>query len=383
MYVEAVAERSGSAQAAKVAKKGIIKSPEVIEKLKAVGVISVIVDTAKTITETSPTSEVAAPANSNKARSFSDKLASAHALYQQAKQLQAQALDNISEGRAFDMSAFVELSDGFVESLFDDQDALLCASMMKNKDDYLLEHSINVALLLGAFARYLERPMEEIKALILGGFLHDVGKVKVADGILKKPGKLTPEEYQEMKRHVEYGIAAVANQAQLPQIAKQVIAEHHERLNGKGYPAGLSGDEISLYGRMAAIADCYDAIISVRCYKDGEVAGRAFKILLNDSGSHFDTELVGKFIKCIGVYPVGTLVELKSGRLGMVIRKNLQNPLRPLIKVFYNWRQKHFIESREVDLGRTFEEDEIERTVRAESLSIDIPRYFEEFMLTG
>ncbi|WMS88340.1 HD-GYP domain-containing protein [Pleionea litopenaei] len=383
MYVEAVAESKAGGSATKVIQKGIIKSTETIEKLGKLGISSLIIDTAKSIGDNQqPTTHPAASPRVKKTRSFSDKLNDAQAMYLRAKELQAQAMDNIYEGKSLNLEGFVELSDEFVDSLFDDPDALLCVSMMKNKDDYLLEHSINVALLLGAFAGYLKMPEKDVKSLILGGFLHDIGKVKIADEILKKPGRLTPEEYQVMQRHVEYGEAAVEGLQGLPDIARQVMLQHHEKLNGNGYPRGLDKDSISLYGKMAAIADCYDAITSTRCYKDGEVSGRAFKILLNDSGSHFDAGLVGKFIKCIGVYPVGTVVALKSGRLGIVLRRNKQNPLRPLVRVFYNLRHKHYIEAKEVDLSRAYEDDEIEKSMRGESLDIDVPKYFKEFLFS-
>jgi putative nucleotidyltransferase with HDIG domain len=380
MYVEAIAEKSAQCR---VAQKGYVKTRASIEKLKKSGVISVIIDTGKFLAAKPNQEDEVVPhrREQGKAKSFEQRVAQARLLYKKAKELQHKALESLSEGRAIDLEPFVELADKFIDSLFEDQDALMLAAMIRNKDEYLLEHSINVSILLATFARYLNWHENDIRNIALGGFLHDIGKIKVDDAILMKPGKLTPEEFEEMKRHVEYGIEALADMPDLPPIARDVVAMHHEKINGRGYPAGLTADEISLAGKMAAICDCYDAITATRVYKEGEVSGRAFKILLADSGSHFDSELVGQFIKCLGVYPVGTLVILSSGKLGVVLRVNKEYPLRPLVKVFYNWRHKHFIEPKEIDMRRAHVTEEIERSVRPESLDIDVGRFIEEFVI--
>lgn len=389
MFVEAIAETSEPSTGGatrRVSQKGILRSESAIEQLKEAGVLSVIVDTARQIdldnTEPQVTSVVATHKSSQAgAKSFDESLSNARALYQKAKELQAKALDTFAKGQEIDIQPMVDMSDQLIESLFDNQDAMLCAAMMRTKDDYLLEHSINVALLLAAFSKHLGMEQKIIRQLTLGGFVHDIGKIKVDDAILKKPGRLTDEEFAEMKRHVEYGIEAVQTIENLPDISRQIIALHHEKLDGSGYPNQFQGDEISQYGRMAAICDCYDAITASRCYKEGVISSRAFKVLLADSGKHFDGALVSQFIKCLGVYPVGSLVELKSGKLGIVIKSNQQAPLRPMVKVFYNLRHRHFIETKDLDLARISLNDEIERTVTQDSLDIDIPRFFEEFLL--
>ncbi len=380
MYVEAIAEKTANCR---VSQKGYVKTDSGIAKLKQAGVISVIVDTGKFLAPDNGQKVDSINHQSSKSKqpsNFNQQVAKAKVLYRKAKELQHQAFQSISEGTALNVEPFVELADKFIDSLFEDQDALMFAAMIRNKDEYLLEHSINVSILLATFARHLNWNEEDLREIALGGFLHDIGKIKVEDAILQKPGKLTAEEYAEMKRHVEYGLEAVAEMSELSSIARDVIGMHHEKLDGSGYPNGLTGEQISLTGKMAAICDCYDAITANRCYKEGEVSGRAFKILLADSGKHFDSELVGQFIKCLGVYPVGTLVALSSGKLGVVTRVNRNSPLRPKVKVFYNWRQNHYIEPKDVDLGRSYVTDEIERSVKAESLGIDLPKFFDEFL---
>jgi putative nucleotidyltransferase with HDIG domain len=391
MHVEAIADQKGKER---LKQKGHISSNDGIERLRQAGVISVIIDTARTREQSeSPDSELVSNQPSSKTQqqtsmsdakrlaSFSENVSKARELYNRAKELQKQAMGALQKDEALNLDSFKEMSESLVDSLFSDQDAILCATMIRNKDEYLLEHSINVSILMAAFGRHLELPEQDIRDLALGAFLHDIGKIKVDDAILMKPGKLTVEEFDEMKRHVEYGLEAVEGLAGLPPIAREVIALHHEKLSGDGYPKQLPADDINQYGRMATIVDCYDAITANRCYKDGELSAKAFKILLAESGTHFDYQLVGQFIKCMGVFPVGSLVELKSGRLGMVLRANKRYPLRPMIKVFYNLRGEHFIEAKDIDLGRSYETDEIERGRRAENLNIDLPRFFDDFLV--
>lgn len=380
MFVEAIAEQTGNNR---ISQKGFVKSEASINQLKRSGVVAVIVDTAKVLSKNDVTDNevIHLPEQPKKKLSgYSERIVKAKQLYKHAKELQVQAFRSISEGTAVNLEPFVELADQFIDSLFEDQDAVMFAAMIRNKDEYLLEHSINVSILLTSFARYLRLSDAEIRDLALGGFLHDIGKIKIDDAILLKPGRLTSQEYEEIKRHVEYGLDAVASMSELSPIARDVIALHHEKLDGTGYPYGLKNEQISFFGRMAAICDCYDAITANRCYKTAEASGKAFRILLAESGKHFDTELVGKFIKCLGVYPVGALVELASGKLGVVYQTNPGNPLRPKIKAFYNWKHKHFIEVREIDLAGTHQNDEIERAVRAESLGIDLPKFFDDFL---
>jgi len=388
MYVEAIADQNG---VKKISQKGVISSDGTLEKLKEAGVQSVIIDVAKALQMESTNSQSSDPLLekhdepekqvTTSGNEFSAQVSKAYSIYNQAKDLLEKSVSNWSRGEILDINAFISISDTLIDSLFEDQDAMLLATMIRHKDEYLLEHSINVALLMAAFAHYLELPHKLIRELTLGAFLHDIGKVKVDNAILHKPGKLTDDEFEIMKAHVTYGIEAVEGHSSITDVTHAVISEHHEKLDGTGYPNNLKGDEISLYGRMATIVDVYDAITSDRCYKAGMLSSKTFKLMLQASESHFDSELVGKFIKCMGVYPVGSLVELSRGKLGVVIRANKTNPLRPKVKVFYSLTQKHYIEPVEIDLARTYEKDEIQRSLHSEDVGVDIPRFFEEFIL--
>ena len=156
---------------------------------------------------------------------------------------------------------------------------------------------------------------------------------------------------------------------------------HHERLDGKGYPLGLSEQQISVYGRMISIVDTYDAITAQRCYKEGQTGISALKILKRESPASFDPVLLAQFIKAIGIHPVGTLVKLSNEKLGIVLKANELDPLRPVIKVFYNCKFKRYIEISIVDLASNKVDLEIEGAVMPEDFGIDIIRFFRQSVL--
>lgn len=383
MYVEAIAVPK---DARKLSQKGWLRTENAIQSLSKAGVEAVIIDTAKQMEVTQddspePSESATSKMQKIKKRSFDDNLKRASKLYSEAKQLQAKAFEFIREGKKIDLAPVVDMTDSFIEVLFEDPDALMCVSQIRAKDEYLLEHSINVSLLLTLFAQYLELPKEEISAIALGGFLHDLGKVKISDEILNKPGRLTHDEFGEVRKHVEFGLEIIDDLGTVSDISRKVVAEHHERLDGSGYFQQLSGDEISKYGRMAAIVDVYDALTAERSYKNGLVATKAFKFLMDNMVTMFDPALVEKFIRCVGVFPVGTLVELKSHKLGIVIRANTRNPLRPTVRVFYNANHHHYIEVKDIDLDKVYIEDEITRSVKGDEYQIDLPKFFTECFL--
>ncbi|WP_144394881.1 HD-GYP domain-containing protein [Pleionea sediminis] len=390
MYVEAIADQEG---VKKVSQRGVITSEQALEALKSAGVSTVIVDTGKQINlkaEKKPSQQSTNQSSSDLEKSalnekmpenFQLQCTRAHQIYREAKKVLKKSIQNWSKGEVLDVEKFKVLSENLIDGLLEDTDSMHLVTMIRHKDEYLLEHSINVALLMAAFALHMELSREVARELTLGAFLHDIGKVKVDEKILNKPGPLTKEEFEHIKEHVKYGLEAVANDPNVSDTARCVIGEHHEFLDGSGYPGKLIGEQISLYGRMATIVDTYDAITSDRCYQDGQISSKAFRIMLQNTESQYDTELVGKFVKCMGVYPVGSLVELSRGKIGVVIRSNSANPLRPLVKVFYNLKQQHYVEPVDVDLSRAFEKDEIKRSHRGEDLKLDIPRFFEEFII--
>ena len=239
-----------------------------------------------------------------------------------------------------------------VESVFRNQDALLPLARLKNLDDYTFEHSVGVSALLIAFGRSMKLSKDVIKEIALGGLLLDIGKANIPDAILKKPGKLTDDEFARMQSHVVEGLKLLNQVPGISEIALQMVSEHHERFDGTGYPNKLAGKQISLYGQMAAIVDVYDAITSDKVYCRGMPPTQALKKLLEWSKHHFDPQLVQGFIRAIGIYPTGTLVRLESNRMGVVVEQNEGNLLEPVVRVFYHAAQQYYIPPEIVDLSK-------------------------------
>jgi len=312
--------------------------------------------------------------------SLEKELNRATKLHQQGKDIQKLLLENVQKETPFDTSIPKAFSNKLVESVDRNPDALLCLTKIREKDDYLLEHSLNVAILLANFGKYLGMSEEEVQDLSYAGFLHDLGKIKIPDEILHKPGRLTESEMEVMKGHVKLGVDYLETMNIAAPLV-QAISEHHERLDGLGYPAGKQGDAISKAGRMLAIADMYDALTADRVYKPGMSSQKAFSILMSDAPFRLDKALVQQFIMCLGVYPVGSLVLLSNERLAMVLEQK-DSPLNPLVKVFYSVRNSHYLTPRDIDLS-VDKTVSIVKAVIASDYKIDVNGFFERSVSVG
>jgi HD-GYP domain-containing protein (c-di-GMP phosphodiesterase class II) len=281
-----------------------------------------------------------------------EEVARARRLHGEANKIVRNMLADIRLGQQVQVDRVEPLVEGMVDSIFRNQDALLPLARLKNHDDYTFQHSVSVCALLVAFGRGMKLEKPAIKELALGGLLHDVGKARVPDEILNKPGRLDDEEFVCMQSHVVQSVVLLQNTPGISKIALQVAGEHHERFDGSGYPRKLAGEKISLYGQMAAIVDVYDAISSERVYHKGMPPTQALKKLLEWSSHHFDPQLVQAFIRAIGIYPTGTLIRLESNRMGVVIEQNEGNLLEPVVRVFYHAGKQHYVPPEIVDLSK-------------------------------
>ncbi len=280
MFVHQILEQKGTLT---VKSQGRVISNDVVNVLKKQGVKTLAIDTEKAFdpsnNETSSTDN-STPNNSIKAEktkkaSLENELTRASKLHEQGKAIQKLLLASVQKETPFDASIPKAFSSKLVESVDRNPDALLCLTKIREKDDYLLEHSLNVAILLANFGKFLGMSEEEVQDLSYAGFLHDLGKIKIPDEILHKPGRLTDSEMDIMKGHVKHGVDYL-KETDIAQPLIQAISEHHERLDGLGYPAGTKGDDISKAGRMLAIADMYDALTADRVYKAGMSSQKAF-----------------------------------------------------------------------------------------------------------
>ncbi len=383
MFVEGVTKQKGTL---KVRSQGWVKSAAVVKQLKKAGILEVCIDPSKTLSdkEKKPATQPSMPTSDTtpfrrKAKPMSAEMDTANQLYEQAKNLQKRAFKDIQLGNKLDKAEFEQVAGGLIDSVFRNQDALCCISQIRDKDSYLLEHSVNVAVLMTIFAKHMKLEDDIIQQLTTGALLHDLGKIKIDDAILHKPGRLTGAEFEEIKSHASHS-KAILLEAGLDGIAVDIAAYHHERLDGTGYPEGLSGEQLSTYVRMISIVDVYDALTAKRVYKDGMNAIQAFKILKEGCPHHFDEDLVNAFIKCIGLHPVGSLVKLKSQKLGVVSKSNLDNPLKPCVKVFYNAAHAHYIEVKDIDLAK-YDNDALETGVKPEDFNLDLMRFFKQSLL--
>ncbi|MGO2330351.1 MAG: HD-GYP domain-containing protein [Pseudoalteromonas nigrifaciens] len=384
MFVQSVTKQTGRI---KIKSQGWVKTQAGIDKLKNVGILEVEIDPDKTLIESVPEKDPAKTPSPiakrdpwQKTHSAEQEMGKAKKLYDEAKSLQIKAFKDIKAGKNIDIAPFRELASGFMDSVFRNQDALACLTQMRQKDAYLLEHSINVSILISIFAKHLNIDKNIIEQLTTGALLHDIGKIKIPDAVLNKPGRFTDEEFTIMKNHARFS-KEILQAAGLKGIAVDIAGMHHERLDGKGYPFGKKGDEISQYVRMASIVDVYDALTAERVYKVGMEPIKAFKILKEGCPDSFDSELLTKFIQCIGIHPVGTLVKLSSQKVGLVTQSNPASPLKPVVKTFYSAKHGRYTQVQDIDLAHKKSQDTLESAVKTNEYNIDLQRFYKNSIL--
>ena len=214
-----------------------------------------------------------------------EELSKATRIHDKARDLMVNVLSDIKIGRPIDVENFDKLADGMVDSVLRNHNALACLGRIRQKDNYLMEHSINLAVLMGIFSKSIGIDRDTMHHAVVGALLHDIGKIMVPDEILHKPGKLSDNEFARMKQHVVFSRDLLKSTPGIHPLTIDVAAQHHERIDGSGYPEGLTGCQICREGKMVAIADVYDAITADRCYHKGMAPTAALKKLLEWSGS--------------------------------------------------------------------------------------------------
>ncbi len=274
----------------------------------------------------------------------------ARALCDDARE-QVQALFSDARlGRAIDANACLPMVEEIRRSVHHDPGALISVARLKLRDEYTYMHSVAVCALMVALARQLQLPEDQVHEAGLAGLLHDLGKARVPLAVLNKPGALTDAEFVQMKSHPELGHAVLVEGGLVNEIALDVCLHHHERVAGSGYPHRLGGDAITLFARMGAVCDVYDAVTSNRPYKNAWDPGESLRKMAQWKG-HFDPSIFHAFVKTVGIYPVGSLVRLESQRLGVVLGPLGNALLTPRVKVFHCARSRCAIGQQVVDLA--------------------------------
>ncbi|MBA6263585.1 HD-GYP domain-containing protein [Colwellia sp. Bg11-12] len=365
---------------------GHIKNTKVIDNLRSKGVESLLIDTSKTLTFDAGDNIIGN--NKTSAESVSKRspiileITKAKKLFNESKEIQRQVFADAQHGRELNLTPVIEITNQTIDTVFKNPDALACVINIRKKDEYLLEHSVSVSVLMTIFARFLKIDKKIIQLLSVGAFLHDVGKINIPDSILNKPGKLTNAEFTVMKSHVNHSIKIIESTPGISELSLEVAALHHEKLDGTGYPFNIPKEKISSYGRMIAICDIFDALTANRCYKDGYSHLKSFSILRSlAQKEHLDQRLVDLFIKCMGVYPVGSLVELSSNKLAIVESRNDGDPTNPKVRSFYNALDGRYVMAEDIDLSS--DEDFIIKGVRADDFDLDMNKIIEFLLMEG
>lgn len=326
----------------------IISDQTDIEKLLASGIHTVVIDTSKgddvpPAPQEQPSEALVTPV-AKQAIPTTQKVSIAEEL-EQAARICAKAnrevkgmFQEVRLGKAVDSEQAMSLVSEISSSVSRNPGALISLARLKNYDDYTYMHSVAVCGLMIALAIELKLNEEETRLCGLAGLLHDIGKMHIPMNIINKPGKLTDEEFDTVRLHPEAGHALLSHSTNIHPIVLDVCLHHHEKMAGTGYPHQLAGDDISLYARMGAVCDVYDAVTSDRIYHKGWHPAEALRNMAEWTTDHLDNRIFQALVKSLGIYPIGSLVRLQSGRLAVVIDKNPVSLLNPVVKAFFSMK---------------------------------------------
>ncbi len=344
--------------------KFTLTQPEEIRSILQSGITEVWIDVAKGLDVPEPpkapeksvddvlmAAEIAQPNKAPKPVSMSDELTRAAMICVKAKQAVISMFQEVRMGKAISAEAAGELVDEISSSVLRNPGALISLARLKTADDYTYMHSVAVCALMVSLARQLRLDEHATREAGMAGLLHDLGKALMPMDVLNKPGKLTDDEFRVIKSHPVEGHRLLVEGQSVSDIVLDVCLHHHEKVDGSGYPDKLAGDQISLYAKMGAVCDVYDAITSNRPYKKGWDPAESIQKMSQWSKGHFDEHVFQAFVKSIGIYPVGSLVKLGSSRLAVVLEQSEKSLLAPRIKVFFSTKSQAYIVPEVLDLS--------------------------------
>jgi HD-GYP domain-containing protein (c-di-GMP phosphodiesterase class II) len=302
-------------------------------------------------------------------------------IYKSCEDAMQAALESLRDQGEIDSQKLTGAVSSMTESIQRNPDAMMLLNTLRQKGSYELGRAMDTSILMVTFGRFLQFPKDRLEILGLAGMLLDVGKTKLPDSVLKKKDMLSPDEYELVKAHVKHSVELVKGAEALPEGVHEIISLHHERQDGTGYPRGLKGDEISIDGAVAALVDSFSALTSARAYAEQASPSNALSLMHKLRGKLFHEALVEQFIQCIGIYPVGSAVELNTGEVGIVIAQNLVRRLQPRVMVILDRDWKPIYPQLILDLVKepkaTADEPyRIRRTLPKDKLPIDPSEFF-------
>jgi HD-GYP domain-containing protein (c-di-GMP phosphodiesterase class II) len=306
---------------------------------------------------------------------YSQALPQAVKIYSQARDYINHIFEDIRLGKSINVAEARKLTDRMVDNIINNENAMALLTQLKHKDEYTTLHSINVCVISILFGRHMGFSDNELRILGLGALLHDIGKMHVPLEILNKPGKLSGFERKIMNTHPQMGYDILAASEDFPAAALDVIRYHHERMDGSGYPKGLMADGIKPYVQIVAMVDVYDAITSDRAYHERISPHEALNMMFEWATKHFKKELLEEFISCLGIYPIGSIVELEEGDVGVVVTINRKRKLLPTINLVLDKQKKSLERPKLLDLEyheRMGNLIKISKILKSNSYGIDV-----------
>jgi HD-GYP domain-containing protein (c-di-GMP phosphodiesterase class II) len=289
-------------------------------------------------------------------KTVKEELPVATEAFEKASAQVANIMDSIRDGENLKLEDIKGVVEPILESIVRNAEAYMLLSMMHKKNKYAYTHSVDNCALAVAFGRYMGLPKKELKSLAIGLLMMDMGNIRIPQPILNKSGKLTKGEYSVIKKHVGHSIDILKSIDGMNEDIINIALTHHERFDGSGYPNGLFSTQIPVYGRMAAIIDCYDAMTSNRPFSSAKSPYSALQNIYNWRGSAFQPELVEQFLQCMGAYPTGTIIEMTDGKVGIVLSQNPTQRMRPVIMLLLDEDKKQLREYKTIDLKNQYED---------------------------
>lgn len=367
MFVTKVTQQQGELN---VASAGKVNDEQDIAELVDKGILQVQVDLSKS-SHLNLQQDIDDTYVNASGLSYNEQLQHSLKLHDQANQIQGRLIKRVAKGKVADLDEIDTITQQIVKRAFECDDALAITTLLKQNDEYFLEHSINCAILMVIFGRSLDIEKTTLQHLGVGALVMDIGMLKLPLLLTQKATELSETELQKMQRHVDIALNLLEPIEGIDELSLIVIKQHQERLDGTGYPDGLRGEQISLYGRMAAIVDTYDSLITTRPYRNAYKPADALKKMQHEDLG-LDKELLGQFISCIGPHPIGSLVKLGSGKLAMVMRLNRLYPLSPVVMAFYDLATK---QDQVIQIDLSKEDDEIVASVSPDEFSLNLPTF--------